>query len=114
MSSCESKSEPLCLVDGKDRTFHDMLLIIQKEFSDVIAKSKTEARELELPHGVHTLSKEAYNYELRNKGMLQAMDAFTNSIVEVAVNGEVKKPLISFCHMIENASAETSIEVSLL
>ena len=91
-----------------------MLLIIQKECFVVITKSKTEARELESSHGVHTLSKDAYRYELQNKGMLQAMDAFTNSVVEVAVNGEVKKLLISFCHMIENATAEMSIEVSLL
>ena len=46
--------------------------------------------------------------------MLQAMDAFTSPIVEVAVNGEVKELLISFFHVIENASSEMSIEVSLL
>mmetsp|Transcript_22712 Transcript_22712/g.47403 ORF Transcript_22712/g.47403 Transcript_22712/m.47403 type:complete len:661 (-) Transcript_22712:87-2069(-) len=106
----ESKMEPL------DRNFNDMLSIIQKECSDIIAKSKTDARELESLHGFKILSTEASNFDIRNRGMLQALDAFTNSLVEVVVDGEVKKLLISFCHMIESASASSdmSIEVSLL
>jgi len=103
MSVCESKMDLSGLVHPRDRTFDDILSIINKECSDIVAKSKIAARELESSHGIHVLTEQASKFELHNF----ALDKFTNSVVEVETDGEVKRLLISFCHMIE--SAEVSV-----
>ncbi|KAL7551434.1 hypothetical protein ACHAWF_014622 [Thalassiosira exigua] len=120
----------------QDRSFDDMVGMIQQECSDLIKKSQSMAKELEQSHSesaaLEQVLAEASSYKLQNVSVLQALDDITNlkweskedegmSMVEVVVNREVEKRLTALCHKIEtratnNASPETgmTVEVSLL
>lgn len=99
----ESKTDP------NDQAFYDMLRMIQLECSDIIAKSKSMANELESSHGVHLLSGQAANLELKKRNMLNT--SFSNTVAQVVVFGVVRKLLISSTAL---ESADMDIEVSLL
>mmetsp|Transcript_2609 Transcript_2609/g.4627 ORF Transcript_2609/g.4627 Transcript_2609/m.4627 type:complete len:201 (-) Transcript_2609:114-716(-) len=137
MRSCEAKLKPLCVTaeNGtplqQDQMFDAMIVIIQKERSNLLEKAKSISKDLEaaqdesfiLEHQVHILSKEVSKYKLQNKGMLQALDEITNvkrdrgdediPIDEIGVDREVEKRLISFRHKIEIQADSSSLDMDV-
>ena len=57
MRSCEAQLKPFCVADEnrtrrmQDRTFNDMVVIIQKERSNLLEKAKSMSKELEAAQG---------------------------------------------------------------
>ena len=103
MTVCEAKMDQSGVAHPKDRTFEDILLIINKECSDIVAKAKIAAKELESSTGMQILTKKTSNFQLHDF----ALDQFSNYVMEVEMDGGVKRLLISCCSMVE--SAEVSV-----